>query len=264
VYSKFARSALLRALDRLTTCRRQEIAVVPHGVDTERFTPVDRRLARADACRLVGKSIEPDAFIVLNVSKNEPRKRLDLTIEAFARFARDTPPNVYLWLHTEPCTPGQNIFAAARAAGIETRLLVTTTASGQPALSDAQLNRIYNACDVGLNTAMGEAWGLASFEHAATGAPQVLPAIGAATELWHDAALLIPAHQAARVGSVFIGSAVAPAAVAHALDRLYSDSDYRAAMGRAALRNAHNPRYRWSAIADQWDALIADVDTGDQ
>src|SRR5262249_41913093 len=149
---------VLTALDRPATCRRQGIAVVPHGVDTERFAPLDRQLARAEACRLLGKRIEPGAFIVLNVSKNEPRKRLDLTIEGFARFARDKPPDVYLWLHTEPRTPGQNIYAAAAGAGIETRLLVTTSGSGNAALSDAQLNDIYNACDVGLNTAVGEAW----------------------------------------------------------------------------------------------------------
>ena len=43
------------------------------------------------------------------------------------------------------------------------------------ALSDADLNRLYNACAIGLNTSAGEGFGLVSFEHAATGAPQVVP-----------------------------------------------------------------------------------------
>jgi len=42
-------------------------------------------------------------------------------------------------------------------------------------LDDRELNLLYNACDVGLNTASSEGWGMVSFEHAATGAAQIVP-----------------------------------------------------------------------------------------
>jgi D-inositol-3-phosphate glycosyltransferase len=43
-------------------------------------------------------------------------------------------------------------------------------------VDDRQLNLLRNACDVGINTSMGEGWGLAGFEHGATGAAQIVPA----------------------------------------------------------------------------------------
>jgi hypothetical protein len=49
-----------------------------------------------------------------------------------------------------------------------------------------------NACDVGINRAMGEGWGLASFEHAAAGAAQVVPNHTACSEIWRERAELIP------------------------------------------------------------------------
>lgn len=45
-------------------------------------------------------------------------------------------------------------------------------------LTDEDINILFNASDVGINTAMGEGWGLCNFEAAACGIPQIVPAIG--------------------------------------------------------------------------------------
>ena len=50
--------------------------------------------------------------------------------------------------------------------------------------SNDDLNRLYGACDVGVNTSCGEGWGLVSFEHALTGAAQVVPRNSVCEELW--------------------------------------------------------------------------------
>ena len=50
-------------------------------------------LSRTDARRRLWPD-EPDwhdAFIVLNANRPMPRKRIDLTIQGFAQFARDKP-----------------------------------------------------------------------------------------------------------------------------------------------------------------------------
>ena len=59
-------------------------------------------------------------------------------------------------------------------------------------LSDADLNRLYNACDVGINTSMGEGWGLVSCEHGAAGAAQIVPDHTGCAELWRGRGELIP------------------------------------------------------------------------
>src|ERR1700753_1257732 len=76
-----------------------DIAIIGHGVDTQAFHPLPggRRAARE---RLFpGQSDLHDAFIVLNANRNQPRKRIDLTLEAFATFAQGKPANVKLYLH---------------------------------------------------------------------------------------------------------------------------------------------------------------------
>jgi glycosyltransferase involved in cell wall biosynthesis len=45
-------------------------------------------------------------------------------------------------------------------------------------LSDRDINLLYNACDIGLNTCEGEGFGLCQFEHLALMKPQVAPAVG--------------------------------------------------------------------------------------
>jgi hypothetical protein len=68
------------------------LGVLPHGVDNGRFYPTDKKEAREQ----IGLPL--DKFIVFNGNRNQPRKRIDLTIQAFAEFAVDKPDTM-LYLH---------------------------------------------------------------------------------------------------------------------------------------------------------------------
>ena len=121
-------------------------------------------------------------------------------------------------------------------------------------LSDAELNRLYNACDVGINTSTGEGWGMVSFEHAATGAAQIVPDAWVCGEVWRERAVLLPTTPvASRYTRENVVSAVD---VAQALERLYRDRAYLAEMSQRAMALANDPRFQWRAIASQWDALL--------
>jgi phosphatidylinositol alpha-1,6-mannosyltransferase len=67
---------------------RLPVTVVPPGVDTVRFQPIDAATSRATRIRF---GIEPDAQLVLGLSRLVPRKGFDITIRAIARLARDRP-----------------------------------------------------------------------------------------------------------------------------------------------------------------------------
>jgi hypothetical protein len=82
------------------------------------------------------------------------------------------------------------ITSLVRPPGLEDRVDLNPLVGG--IVSDRELNLLYNACDVGINTSMGEGWGLVSFEHGAAGAAQVFPDHTACTELWSGRAELIP------------------------------------------------------------------------
>lgn len=68
--------------------RELPITVIPPGVDTSRFVPLDDRQRRDARVKL---GIEPDAEVVLGISRLVPRKGFDVVIRAVARLARDRP-----------------------------------------------------------------------------------------------------------------------------------------------------------------------------
>ena len=201
-----------------------------------------------------------DSFVVFNGNRNQPRKRLDLTLKAFALFARGKPDNVKLCLHTGVQDLGWNVVQLARRLGIDQRLVLTHPGSGPPHLSDEQLNLVYNAGDVGVSTAIGEGWGLVSFEHAATGAPQVLPRHSSYAELWDGAAELVdPAFALTVEGTLYDGWYVAEGAVAEALERLYRDPHLLAERARQAHARATDPELAWPAVAARWARVFDEV-----
>ena len=123
--------------------------------------------------------------------------------------------------------------------------------------SDARLNLIYNACDVGLNTAMGEGWGLVSLEHAATGAAQAVPRHSACGEIWDGGAVLLEiADRYVPSFSPLEMATVAPAEIGRALGAAYADAAYLRMMSKAAYQTAMRSCYTWDAVARQWADVI--------
>jgi D-inositol-3-phosphate glycosyltransferase len=269
-YNQFGKRVMQQAIDEV---RRQspdfkasEIAVIPHGIDTQLFYPYSKRPAagglnpgrlRAKKKLLPNEKDFLESFIVLNANRNQPRKRIELTMQGFALFAEHKPDNVKLYLHMGAEDVGWNLMSLARRYDIEGRLIISNTSKETPTDSVKRLNLIYNACEVGINTSLGEGWGLVSFEHAATGAAQVVPRHTACEELWQGAAEMLEPVFTVTVERVLTeGKFVSPKGVAEALDRLYRDPEYLREMSEAAYLNATRPAYKWKNIARQWDALF--------
>jgi D-inositol-3-phosphate glycosyltransferase len=178
----------------LKSVRRQDPAfqfpaleVIPHGVATETFFPLPDKAEARRRMKLDDAEYR-EAFIVLNANRNMPRKRIDLTMQGFAEFAKDKPANVKLYLHMATEDTGWNVLILAKRYGIFDRLIMTQADNSRPAFSDEQLNLLYNACDVGITTVTGEAWGMVSFEHAAARAAQIVPRHTSLADLWEGAA----------------------------------------------------------------------------
>jgi D-inositol-3-phosphate glycosyltransferase len=231
------------------------VSVIPHGVDAARFRPLvpadpaeGRRMARD--LLFPGRPDLADAFVVLNANRNNPRKRVDLTLAAFAAFAEHRP-DALLYLHMGMRDSGFDLLPMAAELGIRERLLLTTESPAKPEISDEHLNLIYNACDVGINTSNGEGWGLVAFEHGATGAAQVLPEHSACAELWTGRALLVPVAPTAQDP----WEVSVPAAAA-ALGRLYDDRALLRELSGRALQHARSGSFDWGHIADRWEELL--------
>ncbi len=240
--------------------------VLPHGVDTARFYPMSSGKAgpaeeRAAKRQLFGEDEELwDSFIVLNANRNQPRKRIDVTMKGFALFAADKPNNVRLYLHMGIEDLGWNVVTLSERYGITDRLILTNQSMSLPGVSDAELNVIYNACEVGLNTSSSEGWGLISFEHGATRAAQVVPRHAALEELWAgQAAMLEPMLCVTEPGCLTDSYLITPQEVAMTLERLYRDPAHLDALAELALTNANRPEYRWENIANRWGEVFSGV-----
>ena len=132
--------------------------VIPHGVDLDRYQPHPRDEARA---RLKAP-VDPGAYIVGCVNRNQPRKRLDLTIEAFARWVqRDQREDAYLWLHTPLDDVGWDLEDLCQYYGVFDRLIVSNRAmTSFTGIPEVEMPWLYSAFDVLLSTSDGEGWGL--------------------------------------------------------------------------------------------------------
>ncbi|MCS5676620.1 MAG: glycosyltransferase family 4 protein [Actinomycetota bacterium] len=215
--------------------------VVPPGVDTGRFRPLDEA-ERASVRRELGLPVE--APLVVSVSRLVPRKGMDTLIRSAARLGR-----------TEP-----DLVVAIAGSGRDRRRLEGLVAStGAPVrllgrVPEELLPGLYGAGDVfamlcrsrwgGLEQ---EGFGIVFLEAAAAGVPQVAGESGGAAEA--------VAHE--KTGLV-MGRPDAVEQVAHTLGDLLGDGERRAEMGREARRRAE-AEFSYDALARRLRAGIDDA-----
>lgn len=271
VYNQFAADTLAAASNEVSaedpSFALPPMSIIPHGVDTSVFRPLfpltGNLVAARKAARhqlMPGSDALNDAFIVLNANRNQPRKRIDITIAGFAKFAADKPDNVMLYLHMGMTDIGWDIRELARRHGIMDRLIITHEGDNVPGSSPEQLNRIYNTCDVGINTSEAESWGLTAFEHAATGAAQIVPGHTGTREIWDGVAeMLSPTLSLTSPGSLTTSELIDPHTVAAALERLYRDPELLQKRSLDAYQHATQPTYSWDSVAESFDRILNDL-----
>lgn len=162
------------------------ISIVPLGVDHDVFYPRDKAAAR----KAIG--IEGDEFIIGVVGRNQPRKRIDLCLEAFHQLINTYDmPNARLLLHVAPTGDvGCNIRALIHYYGLKGKVLLSEPSIGKGA-DTAELPNLYSSMDCLLSMSQAEGWNLPALEAMACGVPCVLPSFAAHGEYgWTGAAAL--------------------------------------------------------------------------
>ena len=228
----------------------KKLGIMPHGLDQGKFYAIDQDEAR----KRLGLPL--DKFIVFNGNRNQPRKLIDQTIKAFAEFAKDKDDTI-LYLNMGEKDLGwavQELFETEmrrRGADPAAKLAITPNMNYMTAPPDEQLNLIYNAVDVGINTANGEGWGLVPFEHALCKKPQIVPAHTSCQDIWKGKGLLIDV--AAWISDKDLGVERGIVNYKHAaelIQLLYEDETYRKKVGEDCFEVTQNPAYRWDKIAE--------------
>lgn len=250
-YTDFGYREIIKAAPAL----ENRLTVVPHGVDTEAFHKLGEDKVAIKESFYQKKEFK-DYFIVLSAHRNQPRKRLDITMRAFQIFA-EGKDDVQLYLHCGVVDESLDILKLASRLKIDDKLIISGLSTGVMGLSDEQLNKIYNCCDVGLNTGLGEGWGLPNVEHAVTEAAQVVPAHSSLVELWHDVGLLVPAKLPYTQDRIMtVGYLVQAEDVAEKLNKLYYDRTLLKVMSKKAYEKFSAPQYSWKNISQTWDKIF--------
>lgn len=235
-----------------------KLDVIPHGINGEIF--YKKFTNRKDAkIALFGDTKNPNSFIFLNANRNQPRKKLDITMEAFKIFAEDKN-DVYLHMHCGARDAHIDVPRLAIRLKIDPKLILTNLAVGVQTVPDTVLNEIYNAADVGINSSMGEGWGLTSIEHAMTGAPQIVPDHSACSEIFYDCGLLVrPVIPWTMEHTMTVGKVITAEDLAEKMEVVYRDREFYQTLSEKTLTKFSDEKYSWKTIAAQWDKLFQEV-----
>ncbi len=198
-----------------------DAVLVPPGVDTDRFSPLDHD-ERCAARRRFG--LPERARVVVSVSRLVPRKGMDVLIRAAAELRREVP----------------DLVVAIAGAGRERRRLAQLIRStGAPArllgrVPDEELPSLYGCADVfamlchdrwrGLEQ---EGFGIVFLEAAAAGVPQLAGSSGGAAEAVLDGET-----------GIVVGEPRSVEEVAGHLRVLMSDEGLRARLGAESRKRA--------------------------
>lgn len=226
-------------------------AIIPLGVDLDIYSPCDRKEAR-DIAGLPPKY--QDDFIVGNVNRNQPRKRLDLTIKYFAQWVKEFKiPNARLFLHVAPTgESGVDCEQLASYYGIQNRLILSDPGIYK-GVEERKLALLYSCFDVQVSTTQGEGWGLTTMEGMACGIPQIVPA-WSALEDWAKAAVRIPCSTTATTfdGINVIGGIPDEQDFIYALNEMYHGDSWRREVISDGLKLVQNPEYNWKNIGERF------------
>jgi glycosyltransferase involved in cell wall biosynthesis len=221
-------SAYTEARLRAHCSPRGDVVVVPHGVDHDRFHPVDD--AAADLTLLRRHGIAPP-FVAFS-GTIEPRKNLPSLIHAFARIAR-AEPDLRLVLAGGDGWGAEAVRDAIATSGIATRVQ-------RPGyLDDDALTALFRRAVAVVYPSLEEGFGLPALEALACGTPLVSTRGSAIEEIVGEAAMLVTP------GDVD--------ALADAIARVVSDEALRARLRADGLARAAT--FTWErSVAGHLDA----------
>lgn len=215
--------------------------VVPPGVDPDRFRPLDETQRRAARERL-GLPTDPDAFVVVGLSRLVPRKGFDTLIDAASELAPRYP-------QLQVVIGGSGRDSDRLRRRIQTRSAPVRLLGR---VDDADLPDLYGCADAfamvcrnrwgGLEQ---EGFGIVFLEAAAAGIPQIAGDSGGSAEAVVDGET-----------GIIVRRPEDHRETASAIERLIEDPEGRRRMGAVARERAER-EFAYDVLARRLDAALA-------
>ncbi|MEU7531373.1 D-inositol-3-phosphate glycosyltransferase [Saccharothrix sp. NPDC042600] len=185
-----------------------KVAVVPPGVDLDRFTPGDREAARA------ALGLRPDAVVLAFVGRIQPLKAPDVLLKAAADLlAREPGVRDRLVVLVVGGPSGSGMKTPEDLKLLAGELGISDVVRFLPPQGGAALARVYRAADVVAVPSHNESFGLVALEAQACGTPVVAAAVGGLPVAVRDgvSGLLVAGHEPAAWGRTLAQVVLHPA-----------------------------------------------------
>lgn len=238
--------------------------LIPHGVDRNLFFPHDKTYCR----RKMGLEKLKDAFIFGNINRNNPRKRMDLTIYYFSRWISRYKPerDVYLYLHCfndDTDLIGYNLSKLAEYYGVLDRVILPDKAyTSWKGIREDAMYIIYNALDVQISTTVMSGFELTHLEGMSCGIPQIVPNYAALSEWPSGHAVQVPCSSImAGLGnsSVCVGKVPDEDHFIDAMQKLYESEELRKEYSEKGIELASQPEFNWTVIAQSFNEVFSNI-----
>ena len=204
----------------------RNVAVIPPGVDRERFRPRDRAAARAEL------GIDREARVLLAAGRIERPKGLDVLIKALGEMSERDGVELLIIGGDD-----RSRIEVARLRGVAADAGVSDLVRFVGSVTHAQIGAYYNAADVVVMPSRYESFGLVAAEAMASGVPVVASRVGGLASTVADGrtGYLIPWRS--------------PDLFAEKLDLLLADEALRRRLGANAAEAMRV--YDWRSVASQ-------------
>ncbi len=237
---------------------------LPHGFNPMLYYPIPKHIAR----KYFNLSMED--FIILNLNRNQPRKRWDICLKAFADIVSRYPDQPIKMIIGTSIQGEWNLLEVfqreleKRNMTLEEGIKHLIVLDNPQKNTDEETNILYNVADIGLNTCDGEGFGLCNFEQAGIGIPQIVPRLGGFVDIFDDeCATLLDPQMAYYVGTSkeFVGGEallISYMDVADAIETYYQDKELREKHGQKS-RESILKNFKWMDIAQKLREIIYDA-----
>ena len=156
-----------------------QVTYVPHGINEEVFYPIDKKHVEYPKVENFKKKFNKDVdFIVFYNNRNNRRKLPGDVILAFKTFCdmlpKEEADRCALLMHTTPVDKnGTDLPAVKKAVAPDCNIYFS-----EKRLTQKEMNLLYNMCDITLNMASNEGFGLGTAESLMCGKPMIVNITG--------------------------------------------------------------------------------------
>ena len=238
--------------------------VIQHAFNPQEMYPIDKNIARKYY------NMNEDDFIILNLNRNQPRKRWDTCLKAFAEIVSRYPESNIKLLVATSMQGAWNLIEiyerelSKRNVSLEVGIKHLVVIDRPQQMSDFETNILYNVADIGINTCDGEGFGLCNFEQAGLGIPQIVPKLGGFTDFFDNTrAEMVEPKMSFYVDSSrdsVAGEALLTDYVDYveSIEKLYNDPELRKSYATKS-REYIIQNYKWNVMSEKLYDMIYSV-----